>query len=161
MTQLLCWFVSHLNTSKSRCSGKSGSWRTYLLLPVQNHQHICFSPSTFSWVSVAWRKIPRIRVELSFKKLFFSPMYLKAQKAIMCWGWGTKDPSNIDSESESYSHDSDSSVKHFKKTRTNLLCNYSPFSMCMGVVCGNDLYPNKSKRIFKINKNYIFKIRIA
>lgn len=66
-----------------------------------------------------------------------------------------------DSESESDSQDSDSSIKHVKSTLTNLLCNYFPLYVCTGMIYSRDLYLNKSKKIFKLNINDVFKIRIT
>ena len=63
-------------------------------------------------------------------------------------------------ETESDLQDSDSSIKCFKNTLTNLLCNLFSFNICAGMIYGTYLYLNKSKRVLTINYDYGFKIRI-
>ena len=139
---------SHLNISEVRCLGKPSSQWTYLLLLANDHQN-------FQWVSVAWRKIPRARVELLSGNVY-SPIYLKAQKPILC----EKNTRWQRFETESDLQDSDSSIKCFKNTLTNLLCNLFSFNICAGMIYGTYLYLNKSKRVLTINYDYVFKIRI-
>ena len=91
----------------------------------------------------------------SFKKCLFTNI-LESPEANIVWEktrWQRF-------ETESDLQDSDSSIKCFKNTLTNLLCNLFSFNICAGMIYGTYLYLNKSKRVLTINYDYVFKIRI-
>ena len=115
----------------------------------------CEWPSKFSVSVSGLEENSKGKSWTSFKKCLFTNILESPEANIM---WEKNRWQRFETESDL--QDSDSSIKYFKNTLTNLLCNLFSFNICAGMIYWTYLYLNKSKRALTINYDYVFNIRI-